>query len=65
MDANTLLDVDLRTIRDALDYAVQKITDYPHLEYQHKRDSLRPIEEARIKIRALIAAQKATNGTHP
>jgi hypothetical protein len=44
---------------------VQKITDYPHLEYQHKRDSLRPIEEARIKIRALIAAQKATNGTHP
>jgi selenocysteine lyase/cysteine desulfurase len=56
---------DLRTIRDALNYAVQKVNDYPHMEHNHKRDSLRPIEAARDKVRALIAARKeATDGTH-
>lgn len=49
---------DLRVIRDSLDYSVQRVSDYPHREYCHKRDSLRPIEAARDKVRLLIAARK-------
>lgn len=53
-----LTDDDLRVIRDSLDYSFQRVSDYPHLEYGHKRDSLRPIEVARNKVRKLIAIRK-------
>jgi len=54
---------DLRVIRDSLDYSVQRVNDYQHLEHTHKRDSIRPIEAARDKIRLLIAKRKeATDG---
>ena len=49
---------DLCVIRDSLDYSVQRVNDYQHLEHTHKRDSLRPIEAARDKVRLLIAARK-------
>ena len=49
---------DLRVIRDSLNYSVQRVNDYQHLEHTHKRDSLRPIEAARDKVRLLIAARK-------
>lgn len=59
MDAEThLTNDDLRVIRDSLDYSVQRVSDYPHREYDHKRDSLRPIEAARDKVRQLIANRK-------
>lgn len=53
-----LTDDDLRVIRDSLDYSFQRVSDYPHLEYDHKHDSLRPIEVARNKVRKLIAIRK-------
>lgn len=58
MDADCLTDNDLRTIRESLDYSVRRVSDYPHMEYDHKRESLRPIEQAREKVRALIASRK-------
>lgn len=56
--ATDLTDEDLRVIRDSLDYSVQRVSDYPHCEYDHKRDSLRPIEATRDKVRQLIAMRK-------
>lgn len=56
--ASDLTDDDLRVIRDSLDYSVQRVSDYQHREYEHKRDSLRPIEAARDKVRQLIANRK-------
>jgi hypothetical protein len=58
MNSHHFSDVDLHTIREALNYAVQKVNDYQHIQHQHKRDSLRPIEEAREKVRAMIASRK-------
>jgi hypothetical protein len=45
---------ELVAIRDALGYAKQRIQEYPHREYQHKLDSLRPIESATQKVRELL-----------
>jgi len=54
---------DLGVIRESLNYSIQRVSDYPHGEYGHKRDSLRPIEAAREKVRQLIAKSKvATDG---
>lgn len=58
MDLDQLTENDLCVIRDSLDYSVQRVRDYPHREYEHKRLSLLPIEQARDKVRRLIAAQK-------
>jgi len=52
---------DLRVIRDSLDYSVQRVGDYQHLQHSHKCDSLRPIVAARDKVRALIASRKVAN----
>ncbi len=55
---------DLIVIRESLGYSIQRVSDYPHREYDHKRGSLRPIEAAREKVRRLIATRKeATDGT--
>jgi hypothetical protein len=53
---------DLCVIRDALDYGIQRVRDYPHHEYAYKLESLRPVEAVREKVRLQIAAlRKATN----
>lgn len=58
MDLANLTIEDLRVIRDSLDYSLQRVSDYQHLDHLHKRDSLRPIEAARAKVRAIIAIGK-------
>jgi hypothetical protein len=58
VDLEQLTENDLCVIRDSLDYSVQRVRDYPHREYDDKRLSLRPIEEARDKVRQLIASRK-------
>jgi len=60
-DSMNLTDDDLRVIRESLDYSVQRVSNYPHIEYDHKRDSLRPIEAARDKVRQLLANRKEAN----
>ena len=52
---------DLRVIRDSLNYSVQRVSDYQHMEYDHKRESLSTIEAAREKVRKLIAERKESN----
>ena len=52
---------DLRVIRDSLNYSVHRVSDYQHMEYDHKRESLSPIEAAREKVRKLIAERKESN----
>jgi len=52
---------DLCVIRDSLNYSVQRVSDYPHIGYDHRLDSLRPIEAAREKVRQLIAERKEAN----
>lgn len=59
--AADLTDDDLLVIRDSLRYSIQRVSAYPHLEYDHKRDSLRPIEAALDKVRHLIANRKEAN----
>ena len=49
---------DLRVIRDSLNFSVQRVSDYQHMEYDHKRESLSPIESAREKVRQLIEKRK-------
>ena len=61
MDLVDLTIEDLGVIRESLNYSVQRVSDYPHREYGHKRDSLRPIEAAREKIRQLLAIRKEAN----
>lgn len=58
MERVELTSEDLRVIRDSLNYSAQRVSDYPHMEYDHKRESLRPIEAAREKVRQLIAERK-------
>ena len=58
MDLVDLTIEDLIVIRDSLNNSAQRVSDYPHREYGHKRDSLRPIEAAREKVRRLIATRK-------
>jgi len=53
-----LTENDLCVIRDSLNYSVQRVSDYTHRDYDDKRMSLRPIEEARDKVRRLISARK-------
>jgi hypothetical protein len=57
----TLTDEDLCLIRDSLNYSAQRVSDYPHREYAHKIDLLRPIEAAREKVRQLLAIRKEAN----
>lgn len=61
MELDELTENDLRVIRDSLNYSVQRVSDYPHRDYEDKRMSLRPIEEARDKIRQLILDRKEAN----
>jgi selenocysteine lyase/cysteine desulfurase len=49
---------DLSVMLDSLNYSVQRVSDYPHREYEDKRMSLRPIEDVREKVRRLLAARK-------
>jgi hypothetical protein len=58
MELDELTQNDLFVIRDSLDYSVQRVSDYPHRDYDDKRLSLRPIEEARDKVRRLIKSRK-------
>jgi hypothetical protein len=58
VELDELTENDLRVIRDSLNYSVQRVSDYPHRDYDNKRMSLRPIEEARDKIRQLILDRK-------
>jgi len=54
---------DLCVLRDSLNYGIQRVRDYPHQEYAHKLDSLRPIEAVREKVLLQIAAiRKANSG---
>lgn len=62
--AVVLTDEELLSIREALDYAVQRVRDYPHQEYSHKMESLRPIESARLKVRQMIAKRKESTCAH-
>lgn len=54
----TLTEGDLCAIRDSLSYSAQRIGDYPHASYEHKRESMRPIKQAIDKVRQLIASRK-------
>jgi hypothetical protein len=58
VELDQLTENDLCVIRDSLNYSVERVSNYPHREYDDKRLSLRPIEEARNKVRRLIAARK-------
>jgi hypothetical protein len=49
---------ELRVIRDALGLVIDKITNYPHQEYSHKLNSLKPVEALRDKVRQLIKDTK-------
>jgi hypothetical protein len=63
VDVDQLTENDLCVIRDSLKYSFQRVSEYPHRDYDDKRLSLRPIDEAREKVRRLIAARKeATDG---
>lgn len=57
-DELVLTDGDLQIISESLNYSVQRVSDYPHLNYDHKRESLRPIKAARDKVRLLMAMRK-------
>lgn len=66
MDLANLTIEDLRVIRDSLDYSLRRVSNYQHLDHLHKRESLRPIEAASAKVRAIIASGKeAKDGPHP
>jgi len=58
VEFNQLTDNDLHVIAESLNFSVWRVRDYPHCKYEDKRMSLRPIEEARDKVRRLIAARQ-------
>jgi predicted chitinase len=61
VELDQLTENDLCVIRDSLNYSVQRVSNYPHRDDNDKCLSLRPIEEAREKVRRLIAATKKAN----
>lgn len=46
---------ELRTIRESLDYSIERVKAYPHQEPEYKETSLKPLIDVREKVRRMIA----------
>jgi len=57
----TTLEPHLYTIRESLDYSINRLREYQHLDHSQKLRSLEPIQAAMDAVRQAIAETKKAN----